>query len=119
MKVNDEYDSERHMELVGKYMPGRKRKVFICEVFDSKIFLQVAPMSACNNWQAWMILMEAADRRFDSIDSWIIFRNGLIHGFTHVVVLLVPNWALSVVTRLHVTMNGLASSSRPNDPSAV
>ena len=31
MKFNDEYDSEQHMEMVGKYMPGRRRKVFfIC-----------------------------------------------------------------------------------------
>ena len=41
MKFNDEYDSERHMEMVGKYMPGRKRKVFTCEIFDSRISLQV------------------------------------------------------------------------------
>ena len=50
-------------------------------------------------------------------DSYIC--NGLIRKFMHVVVLLVPNRAPSVITRLHVTMNGLASSSRSNDPSAV
>lgn len=45
--------------------------------------------------------------------------NGLIRKILHVIVLLVPNLVPSVITRLHVTMNGLASSSRPNDPSAV
>ena len=39
MKFNDEYDSERHMELVGKYTLGRKRKVLTCEVFGSRISL--------------------------------------------------------------------------------
>ena len=50
-------------------------------------------------------------------DSYVC--NGLIRKIMHVVIVLVPNWALSVITRLHVTMNGLASSSRSNDPSAV
>ena len=26
MKFNDEYDSEQHMDLVGKYMPGKGKK---------------------------------------------------------------------------------------------
>ena len=69
MRFNDEYDSKRHMELVGKYTPGRERKVFICEIFDSRISFQVAPMTACNNWQAWMILIEAADLPLDPIDG--------------------------------------------------
>lgn len=31
MKFNDGYDSEQHMEQIGKYMAGRKGKVFfIC-----------------------------------------------------------------------------------------
>ena len=67
MKFNDEYDSEKHMELVGKYVPGRKRKVlFLWCLFDSRISLQVAPIIACNSWPAWMKLMEAVDRPFDS-----------------------------------------------------
>ena len=69
MRFNDEYDSKRHMELVGKYKPGRKRKVFICGIFDSRISFQVAPMTPYSNWQAWMILIEAADLPFDPTDG--------------------------------------------------
>ena len=67
MKFNDEYDSERHMEMVGNYMPGRKRKVFMCEIFDSRISSQVATPTACNNWQTWMEIIEATNRLIDHI----------------------------------------------------
>ena len=66
MKFNDEYDSERHMEMVGKYMPGRK-KFFVGEIFDSRISLQVAMPTACNNWQTWMEIIEVTDRPIDPI----------------------------------------------------
>ena len=69
MKFNDEYDSERHVELVGKYTPGRNRKVLTCEIFGSRISLRIAPMGACNNWQTWMKRIEAADRPFDPIEG--------------------------------------------------
>ena len=68
MKFNDEYDTERPMEMVGKYMPGRKRKVFMCEIFDWRISLQVATPTACNNWQTWMEIIEITDRPYDSIN---------------------------------------------------